>query len=339
MKGTILTLSALVIGTAALAQSATKTETTPSKKGVVSESSTYKFFDSKNLQLDLKIIDPAKGSFGIDYDFQLDKKLEETTDKKKYRLINFSVGSKGFVTVAGDKNQNNSMISEFKFEGFPLVMVRGKEGAPVVEADSPENPDPKLDPLKNESSERAAQVYSPFWFNVNLHAKHETTQDFRNYDFAIGPEISLSTSYLSAILDYPFGLFRAGENNNPRQLQMSVGYDYVTGVNRTSLAPLLGEDKFMNRLNLKAEWETGIISGKERIAFLIDSYYDLDKRLLLKNAGKAWNYFYMIRLERRININLGEKAVTKIAVKYTQGELPPNFDKGFVLGGGFSIDF
>ena len=122
-------------------------------------------------------------------------------------------------------------------------------------------------------------------------------------------------------------------------MDLSVGYDYVTGANKTSLAPLLEDSKFMNRLNLKAEWETGILSGNERIAFLFDSYYDLDRNLLLKNAGKDWNYFYMIRIEKLLKINLGPGTKTKIAIKYTAGELPPNFDKGFVLGGGFSIDF
>ena len=340
MKGALLLISCLGFGSMAAAQ--TGGADTTAKKNMVETSASFKVFDKYGLKVDLKFIDPEKGSFGIDYQFQLDKKLLGN-DPAKINKLNLSLGSRGFVTVAEDKNKNSSLISEIKLEGQPLFHVKGKDLGPrstidPLADDGPELP-PGKDPLVEEARNLAAQVASPLWLSFNLHAKHETTQDFRNYDFAFGPQLSVSTSYLSAILDFPFGLLRAAKNNNPRQLDLSVGYDYVTGANKTSLAPLLADSKFMNRLNLKAEWETGILSGNERIAFLFDSYYDLDRNLLLKNAGKDWNYFYMIRIEKLLKINLGPGTKTKVAVKYTAGELPPNFDKGFVLGGGFSIDF
>lgn len=340
MKRALLLISCLGFGSLAAAQT-TGADTT-AKKSMVEESASFKVFDKYGLKVDLKFIDPEKGSFGIDYQFQLDKKLLGK-DPAKINKLNLSLGSRGFVTVAEDKNKNSSLISEIKLEGQPLFHVKGKGLGPRSTIDPLADDDPELppgkDPLVQQIRDQAAQVASPLWLSFNLHAKHETTQDFRNYDFAFGPQLSVSTSYLSSILDFPFGLLRAAKNNNPRQLDLSVGYDYVTGANKTSLAPLLEDSKFMNRLNLKAEWETGILSGNERIAFLFDSYYDLDRNLLLKNAGKDWNYFYMIRIEKLLKINLGPGTKTKVAVKYTAGELPPNFDKGFVLGGGFSIDF
>lgn len=340
MKRALLLISCLGFGSLAAAQT-TGADTT-AKKNMVEASASFKVFDKYGLKLDLKFIDPEKGSFGIDYQFQLDKKLL-SKDPAKINKLNLSLGSRGFVTVAEDKNKNSSLISEIKFEGQPLFHVKGKDLGPPITIDPLADDDPELppgkDPFVQQIRDQAAQVASPLWLSFNLHAKHETTQDFRNYDFAFGPQLSVSTAYLSSILDFPFGLLRAAKNNNPRQLDLSVGYDYVTGANKTSLAPLLADSKFMNRLNLKAEWETGILSGNERIAFLFDSYYDLDRNLLLKNAGKDWNYFYMIRIEKLLKINLGPGTKTKVAIKYTAGELPPNFDKGFVLGGGFSIDF
>ncbi|WP_029274875.1 hypothetical protein [Pedobacter borealis] len=340
MKRALLLISCLGFGSLAAAQ--TNGADTTVKKSMVEASASFKVFDKYGLKLDLKFIDPEKGSFGIDYQFQLDKKLLGK-DPAKINKLNLSLGSSGFVTVAEDKNKNSSLISEIKLEGQPLFHVKGKDLGPSSPIDPLADDDPELppgkDPLVQQIRDQAAQVASPLWLSFNLHAKHETTQDFRNYDFAFGPQLAVSTSYLSSILDFPFGLLRAAKNNNPRQLDLSVGYDYVTGANKTSLAPLLEDSKFMNRLNLKAEWETGILSGNERIAFLFDSYYDLDRNLLLKNAGKDWNYFYMIRIEKLLKINLGPGTKTKIAIKYTAGELPPNFDKGFVLGGGFSIDF
>lgn len=339
MRKTALLL--LCLGLVGLAAAQKKDDGDTAKKDIIAESSAFRLFDQSGLKVDLKFIDPEKGYFGIDYQFQLDKSLTPK-DPQKIQKVNLSIGSKGFATVAGDKNKNSSLISEIKLDGQPLFMIRGKGLGPKVTTDPlaiDEDLPAKEDPLVAAARLQAAQVSAPFWLSLNLHARHETTQDFRNYDFAFGPQLSISTSYLSGILDFPFGLLRSGSNNKPRQLDLSVGYDYVTGANKTSLAPLLDNNKFMNRLNLKAEWETGILSGTERIAFLFDSYYDLDQNLLLKNAGKSWNYFYMIRLEKQLKMDLGPGTKTKVAVKYTAGELPPNFDKGFVLGGGFSIDF
>jgi len=72
--------------------------------------------------------------------------------------------------------------------------------------------------------------------------------------------------------------------------------------NSTALVPLFVPSVVKNTKNNDGLWKqpsvwrgviTGILSGNERIAFLFDSYYDLDRNLLLKNAGKDWNYFYI----------------------------------------------
>jgi len=61
-------------------------------------------------------------------------------------------------------------------------------------------------------------------------------------------------------LDYPFELLLREKTRVPMNwIYLKVWYDLVTGLKRISLAPLLSEDKLMNRLDLKAEWKTGII--------------------------------------------------------------------------------
>lgn len=304
---------------------------------LLDKTTNFSFFKSKDFSMDFKFIDPSKGSFGIDYKVNLERKLLTLRqDTFLNRNLNLNLNSKGFITVAGDKNPNNSLISELKFEGFPLFYAKPKKiTQPKRNWEDAEN-DPNLE---NQVSQLAKQVSSPFWLFLNLHGKHETTQDFDNYDFALGSSLSVSSSYLNAILDAPFGLLRTESNNNPRQLDLSIGYDYVIGINKTAYADINDSINATNRLNLKAEWETGIFTQKDRIIFLFDSYYDLNSTHKMKDNKQDWNYFYMIKLDHLLNYNEKTKTLTKISIKYTQGALPPNFIEGNVIGGGFSIEF
>jgi hypothetical protein len=170
----------------------------------------------------------------------------------------------------------------------------------------------------------------------NLHGKHEASQNYRNYDIAVGGTLSFTTSFLNAILDYPFGLLRVSKNNNPRQIDFSVIYDYVTGLNNTASKDLRTENS-TNRASFNVEWETGILNN-ERISFLFNSFYELGAPKQVKENGTDKNYYYQIKLEHPISISK-DKTRKTIAIKYSQGELPPDFTKGYVLGGGFSVDF
>jgi hypothetical protein len=311
------------------------TQKTYGQTALVNSSKSFTLFEQKNFIVDLKFIDPLKGSFGIDYKLDLAKKITTFTEDTLHG-INLGLLSKGFITVAGDKNQTNSIINELKIEAFPLFYFQPdtsnlpkKNWEDVV--DSPD--------LEREAAQLASQVNSPLWIFLNVHSKHETTQDFKNYDFAFGGQLSLSTAILHGILDFPFGLLRVDPNNNPRQLDLSFGYDYVIGINNTALAPLRDNKDDMNRLNFKAEWETGIFTSRERIMFLLDAYHDLDATQKIIDISKDWTYFYMIKLDHLLFSNEESKTLTKVSIKYTQGALPPNFDQGFVLGGGFSVEF
>jgi len=297
--------------------------------------STLTLFKTSALELDLKFIDPAKGSFGIDHQLILERSLKSinSTDGSFEKGINLNLNSKGFTTVSGDKNQNNSIINELKVEAFPLLFVKPKQ---ISENESWQDAADDAD-LISQSRSLANHVASPFWLFFNIHGKHETTQDFKNYDFALGSQLSIATSILNKFLDFPFNLLRSAPNNNPRALDLSIGYDYVIGLKNTDLSSLSKNNSNMNRLNLKAEWETGIFTKDNRLVFLLDSYHDLDAATKLKEANKNWNYFYMIKLDHLLAKS--DRTTTKVSVKYTHGGLPPNFDRGFVLGGGFSLEF
>jgi hypothetical protein len=333
MKIFILAILALVFLSAAQGQD---------ENTILDNSSNFRLFTARDILIDLKFIDPDKGTFGIDYKINLERSIG-TLFNSSYRNLKLNFNSAGFITVAGEKNQNNSIISSLDVSAFPLFRVQPKSITPthswedLIDIDTTLSVDE--DPLINLSRNLAEEVSSPFWLFWNLHAKHETTQDFKNYDFAFGTQVSFSTSYLSAILDFPFGLLRTSRNNNPRQLDLSVGYDYVVGINNTLLEDVKDNSDYMNRLNFKAEWETGILTRNDRIIFLFDSYLDINPSEAQKQANKDWNTFYMIKLEHSLGRIGMSRTRAKIAIKYTQGKLPPNFETGYILGGGFSIDF
>jgi hypothetical protein len=314
------------------------------KKGfLTADGPSFHLFTSNDITIDLKAIDPDKGYFGIDYKLDFIRSIATLNSKTfPYKNLNLGFSSNGFVTVVNEKNDVNSIINELKLEAFPLIIkspaerVNGGDWRTAIE-DTAE--DVQVDPVVINSRRLARQFSSPFWLFLNFHGKHETTQDFKNYNFAIGSEISFTTSFLNAILDLPFSLLRTSPNNNPRQLDLSIGYDYVTGINKTQLASLKDSSDFMNRLNLKAEWETGVFTENDRLIILFDAYNDLDATKELKDANKDWNTFFMIKLEHILGLNAKTKTLTKIAIKYTNGELPPNFIKGYVLGAGFSVEF
>jgi hypothetical protein len=302
----------------------------------------FTLFKKGNLALDLKFIDPEKGSFGIDYKAGLERKLS-TFGRDSFQNINLKLNSRGFITVVGEENNNNSLISELGFNAFPLFFIKRKatEGGDWRDAimnDTTEIDDPENDPLIIEARQLAQQVESPLWIFFDVQAKHETTQDFKKYDFALGARMSVSTSFLNAILDFPFGLLRFGKNNNPRQLDLSVGYDYVLNVNKTDLKNLVNKES-LNRLHFRGEWETGIFTGKDRLVFYFDGHKHMNATQAMKAANKDWNTFYMVKLEHVLHGDPKKKTLMKISIKYTGGALPPNFNQGFVLGGGFSLDF
>jgi hypothetical protein len=195
------------------------------------------------------------------------------------------------------------------------------------------------DPLVQNAQQLAERVSSPFWLFLDVHAKHETSQDFRDFDFAFGSQLGITTSLLNNIIDLPFRLLRVGEYNNPRQLDLSIGYDYVTQVRKTALKEANGSSNTMNRLNMKAEWETGIFTEKDRFVFLFDAYHALNATPALQSIDKDWNTFFMVKVEHLMGYNPQTKTVSKIAIKYLKGSLPPNFTRSYVLGAGFSLEF
>jgi hypothetical protein len=295
----------------------------------------FHLFSYKNINIDFKFIDPDKGNFGIDYALKLTDTIKTKNirnDSNARPNVKYNFVSNGFITVKGDANQFNSIINEFNVELSPFFKQKKlKETKPFED---------QLDMNDEEAIEyarqQAASLNSPFWLRFNIHAKHEATQNFKDHDYAIGATVNITTSVLNRILDLPFGLLRIKKYNFPRHLDVSILYDYVSSLNNTALKNLRNNNN-ANRLSLYAEWETGIFQ-RERISFAYKYFYELNAPLQIKNNHLDANQFYQIKLEHPLKTG-SDKTRKTISIKYTEGALPPNFNKGYVLGGGFSVEF
>ena len=308
-------------------------ETSPASEG--NKDNGKKLFgliDTENIKIDLKSIDADKGYVGVDYQFSFIKNLA----RSERRRWDVSLRGTGFLTADSAENDIDSLVTEAAITFFPLW--RPAEDVPV----SPEGVartraffqgSGGFDPdLVKRAQTRAEKLYAPITFYADAHVKHETTQDFGDYDFAFGSSVAVTTSYLEPILDAPFKLLRfgpEGKDNGPRQIDLSAGYDYVTA--RHASQSGASEDD-INRLSARAEWETGIFRS-DRISFVVTAHYNLDG----PSNNDGFHPFFLVKYEHLLVD--APHAKTSFAVKYTAGELPPNFVTGHIIGAGLAIEF
>lgn len=292
----------------------------------------WHLFKQSNSHIDLKFIDPAKGTFGIDYRAELSRAspyatTAATADSKNalYHSTSFGLDSKGFIVVGGPTqttNQVNSIINELHADA---AVFFAKPATTVKHS--------RADATPEEAAALAGSLGPTISFFGNVHAKHETSQNFADYDFALGPTLAVRTSLLSYVLDVPFAIFRTQEGNNPRQLDLSAALDYVAGLKNTQ-STALREKSSTARFNVRAEWETGIFAS-DRVVFYNDFYYEIAASDRIDAAGLTKKNFFMARFDHFLDA----KRKKTISIKYTKGALPPNFTEGYVLGAGFSVDF
>jgi hypothetical protein len=284
-------------------------------------------WDSKQVVVDLKAMDQSH--LGLDYSFQLNKEFDKNSVK---------LSSKGFLTLNGVDNQFDSIINMLELD---VKLFQVMKASPSV------NTGDLNDVTVGEISLIAQKVQSPLWVDFFINAGHETTQNFRNYDFVVGSGLSISTSYLHEPLDFLFQILRTRPNNNPRFLDLSLSYNLVKGMDRTASAVLRAGKEDANRLTLEAEWETGVLDY-QRISFRYMANYEFDAPAAVKVAGQDFNYFFEAKLilyefkkaeAAGSETAEGPKLVPKISVKYTEGKLPPNYVQDSVLGGGLSLEF
>lgn len=309
------------------------TETSPASEGDKDKGKKlFGLVDTENIKIDLKSIDADKGYFGIDYQFSFIKSLVRS-DRRRWDL---SLRGNGFLTADSAKNDIDSLVTEAAATFFPLwrpaeEVPVSPEGVAKTRAflKGPGGFDPNLVDRAQSSAEK---LYAPIAFYADVHVKHETTQDFDDYDFALGSSVAVTTSYLEPILDAPFRLLRfgpEGKNNGPRQVDLSVGYDYVTA--RHTSQPGSSEED-VNRLSARAEWETGIFRS-DRISFVVTAHYNLDG----PSNSDGFHPFVLVKYEHLLVD--APHAKTSFAIKYTAGELPPNFVTGHIIGAGLAIEF
>jgi hypothetical protein len=328
------------LGFVCLLATTARTETVPASKPAAAGDqggTVLSLLDTEFIHVDLKAISADKGSFGIDYKVEFSKTvIKETGDKgsgEMGRQWDVLLRSTGFLTANPDKNDINSLITEAAFKANPLWRV-----APSGDGAIP--PELLLDPegLKRWMNEHGAAFVSPLSVYAQASLKHETTQNGNVYDFAAGAALGLTTGYINRFLDAPFALLRIPSkthpesNNGPRQVDVSIGYDFVTGRHIDASTAASKDESDAHRIVYKAEWETGVLRG-DRIILSFNGH----QQFAGPAGGNQMHPFFQARYEHLLFEK--ENAKASFAINYTAGELPPNFNAGHVIGAGFSIEW
>jgi hypothetical protein len=290
----------------------------------------FKLLDNEYIHVDLKAISQDKGSFGVDYKVQFSKHLGQDGTRRNWDV---DLKATGFLTADADKNDIDSLITQLAFQANPLWGIPPEGGATIP-------PELLDDPVKLKAwtDENGARFISPLSVYGQAHFKHETTQNGDVYDFAFGAALAVTTGYLNRILDTPFSLLRIPSkshpesNNGPRQLDVSVGYDFVTGRHVDSSSGISQNEGDVNRMVYRAEWETGVLRG-DRLIFSFNGHHQIAG----PSSIDGFHPFFLARYEH-ILFQL-PNAQTSFAINYTAGELPPAFKTGQIIGAGFSIEW
>lgn len=281
----------------------------------------FNLFNSNGLKLDFKFIDPLKGSFGIDYDLLL------SSAKEGEYKSSFNLKSKGFVTVSNsDLNNANSLVTSLSYTVNPNFSV-------PVPSKKPRERNPNTAETDGQDAAERNTRLAYIW--LDFHANHETTQDFDDYNYAFGGSLIADLPFLARIVDLPFSILKTNKTQGVNKLELEAKFDYLSNVDNTKIVETPTPISSLNRVTGSAFFETEIMNGI-RFVFNGSLYHILNAPVEIKAVDKSSTYFYEARLD--IPLGLNEKKSKKwAALKYTEGALPPNYTKGYVLGGGFFL--
>lgn len=168
---------------------------------------------------------------------------------------------------------------------------------------------------------------------IDLHANHETSQDFKEYNYTAGASIVADAPIIGRIIDIPFQFLRTNNFQGFNKFVVSASFDYVWGLEKTRLLSDTTSISSINRATIGGFFETEVFNNI-RFVCNVESYFLLDSPESIKQISKDENYFLQLRLDIPID-KKKDKSNKYISIKYIEGTLPPNFIKGNVLGAGF----
>lgn len=271
-------------------------------------------------QMDLKALPAEDGWVGLD--FRIDLEFDRKDQDAGTRWSGF-FKSRGFLTADPDENDLDSLSASLGFDFNPLWRINPQPAAGVLRV----TPDTIDDVSVDDFRERGAASQSPLAVYFEGLGKVESTQDFESWNVAAGGALAVTTSWLHPILDLPFKWLH-DDHNQPRHLDVSVGYDYLLSREREK-----GPEAGQHRLALAAEYETGL-GRSDRLRFTFAAHHDLG------GGGSGSGEFHPFFEARYMHLLVDRPgAEVAFSIKWTTGELPPNYAEGNVLGAGFSIEF
>jgi hypothetical protein len=295
------------------------------------------------LRIDAKTLE---NTIGLDYQFNISISNIFNLKQDFKDAINWGVEleSKGYLAGDRSKNELDSTVTAIKIVGYSFKVSDAPSDTSPGRCKEllAKNPDAiKENPQEYKEIQECIMGVNKRvrFFSWDGHAKYEATQDFDSHDTAAGLGISFDFDSLISgfanILDYPFSWLR----DDPKKMfraespRVYVGYDYVTGLKDTDREQMTGnKDTAMNRVTAQVAWRT-LVLDKLIIRLLYQVYWEPNAPAEIKAADRDFNKL----LEVSYSYPTGDKST--FIVKYSRGELPPNFNKASEMGIGWSVAF
>lgn len=294
-----------------------------------------------SLRLDPKVIADS-GAIGLDYEIKYDRPfVDDGIAKSGFGIV---ASSRGFIATETDDSQN-SIISELRLDGH-LFLSQDKlsplQQARVAELLEQYGDDPFAIPASVAREYDSLMHSTPARFaKLDAHVKHETDQNFDNYQIAFGAGFASDLNLITGnnlparLFDAPFAMTRSAERNASyasRPPRFYLGYDYVDASQNDVRLTTTTEDS-LNRLTFQVAWSTLAFDNIECKASL-QAYFEVDADAAVRAAGKEWTSF--VELSAAIPVDASKKK--KIFVKYANGELPPTLREASNVAIGFSME-
>lgn len=179
------------------------------------------------------------------------------------------------------------------------------------------------------------------FFKVDLHAGHESDQEFEATEYVYGGGAAGLLGFLVPRELFEYNFLDMAERPRPiRAPRVYAGIEEVTGAEDTGRASRTGEDSdSFARLKLEAAWSLPVLWEGSRISVLWRGYYDFeaDRNPFTQLVEAALR----VDLTALFGGEAGEKPPIsyRFVVKYVGGRLPPDYSDEHQASAGVSIDF
>jgi len=289
------------------------------------EDGAFRLFDSHYLRVDVRSAETEGGSLGLGVDYRLS--LENRLSDVGF----FQFRSTGYVVEQPSEGPDDSLVSR---------LALGLSGESYPHLDNGGQVD-LTDPASFSRLRGRGALDSWAW-QLDLHGKHESSQDFGDYNLAAGVGGAMTIPWWRLegvpLLMLPLAPLLWTDRSNlaiVQQPAFAMDFEYVFDQQGTARDSVGGDDEFW-RILVEGGWTSEVFYPNTWLYLRGVLWYELDSSRAVEDADLDQNEFYEVGLKLPTGL---ERDRMHLVLKYMGGELPPNFATGHQFTAGVSLGF